>query len=125
MTETARPGVGFPSLIAIAALSWALLPFNPYSYYILLRWVCCPILTYLAWQAFLTEKWNWAWIFGLSALLFNPLFRVGLTREVWTVVNIALIIAVSAFLYGHYHARRKPDTKGTGDTKTTFHDLGL
>ena len=73
-------------------LLWALNPTNPYGYYILLRWVCCGIFIYLATQANACEKKSWAWILGITAVVYNPIIRIHLTREIWIAVNIATII---------------------------------
>jgi hypothetical protein len=80
-------------------LLWALVPSNPYEYYIVLRLVCCAAFAYLAVQAFHREKQAWVWVLGITAVVYNPIFRVHLTRGIWSVVNVATIgIAVwSAF----------------------------
>jgi hypothetical protein len=86
-----------PQLIACLMLLWALNPENPYGYYILLRWVCCGIFAYLAFQAFQIEKQGWVWALGVTAFVYNPILRVHLNREIWSVVNIVTIgIAVAS-----------------------------
>lgn len=78
-------------------LLWALNPDNPYGYYILLRWVCCGVFAYLAFKAFGQEQLGWVWVLGITAALYNPLIRVHLTREIWSVVNVITIgIAVAS-----------------------------
>lgn len=81
-------------------LLWALNPANPYGYYILLRWVCCAGFAYLAIQALAQEKHDWVWVFGVIAVLYNPIIRVHLTREIWSVANVATIVVavVSIFI---------------------------
>ena len=83
--------IWIPQSIAIVMLLWALIPDNPYGYYVLLRWVCCGIFAYLAVQALAQEMQGWTWILGITALLYNPIFRVHLTREIWSVVNLVTI----------------------------------
>lgn len=89
-----------PQAIATLMLLWALYPGNPYGYYILLRVICCAVFAFLAFRAFALDKVNWIWILGVTAFIYNPVFRVHLTREIWSVVNIAtiLIAIVSIFV---------------------------
>jgi hypothetical protein len=60
----------------------ALDPGNPYGYYILLRWVCCGIFAYLAYHTLEQEQLGWTWVLGITAVVYNPIVRVHLTREV-------------------------------------------
>jgi len=88
-----------PQLIASVMLLWALYPDNPYGYYIVLRWVCCGIFAYLAFKALDQDHQGWVWILGITAVVYNPIIRVHLTREIWSVVNVVTIgiAAASAF----------------------------
>lgn len=89
----------FPQLVAIATLLGALNPGNPYGYYILLRWVICGIFAYLAFKAFKNGYEGWVWILGITAAVYNPIFRVHLTREIWSIVNLITIgIAVASII---------------------------
>jgi len=78
-------------------LLWALNPDNPYGYYILLRWVSCGVFAFLASKALGAEQQGWVWMLGITAAVYNPIFRVHLTREIWSVVNVSTIaIAVAS-----------------------------
>lgn len=78
-------------------LLWALNPSNPYGYYILLRWVSCGIFAYIASRALEHKKQGWVWVLGMTALVYNPIFRVHLNRELWSIINIVTIgIAVAS-----------------------------
>jgi len=94
MAIASDPRRSFPvaEVIAIAMLLWALVPVNPYGYYIVLRFAICGILIYLAFRARELEKSTWIWLFAISAIVYNPLIRVHLTREIWSVVNVATIV---------------------------------
>jgi len=88
-----------PQLIATLMLLWALNPDNPYGYFILLRWVCCGVFAYLAVNAFGQDQQGWVWVLGITAAIYNPIIRVHLTRDVWSVVNVVTIgIAVASVL---------------------------
>lgn len=86
-------------MIAAMMLIWALNPSNPYGYYILLRLVCCAVFMYLSLQAHSQEKHGWVWAFAVTALVYNPIIRVHLTREIWTVVNIVTIFIAGASVF--------------------------
>jgi hypothetical protein len=79
-----------PQLIACLMLGWALKPHNPYGYYILLRWVCCAVFAYLAFKAIAQEKQGWVWVLGITAVVYNPIIQVHLTREIWSIINLII-----------------------------------
>ncbi len=85
-----------PQLVVIGMLVWALNPTNPYGYYILLRWVCFGVFGYLALQAFDQRRQGWVWILGITAGLYNPIVPVHMTREIWSVINIATVLIAAA-----------------------------
>ncbi len=93
-----------PQTICSIMLVGALFPGNPYEYYTLLRWVCCGVFLYLASNAYKQKQEGWTWIFGAIGLFYNPIFRVYLTREIWTIINIitAIIALASIFLLKDY-----------------------
>jgi len=60
-------------VIAAAMLISAAVGRHPYSFYTLLRWICCVAFAYSAISAFQMKRVAWTWIFGVLAILFNPL----------------------------------------------------
>ena len=72
-------------------LLWALSTGNPYGYYILLRWVCCAVFAYLAVQASVSKQQDWGWVLGVTAAVYNPVFPVHLTREIWSAINVVTV----------------------------------
>ena len=89
-------------LVAAGMLVSAAVERHPYSFYTLLRWICCPILAYSAFAAHEKNRVPWVWIFGTLALLYNPIFRVHLDRSTWMGVNWFTVgaIAVAAVSSG-------------------------
>lgn len=89
--------------IAAALLFLGALPL-PYDYYMLLRFVACGAF---AWAAFITYENNeevLPWVFGILAVLFNPIFKIHLPKELWAVVDVcsgAFLLAVSKKLLGN------------------------
>jgi hypothetical protein len=94
-------------------LLWALNPENPYEYYILLRWVCCGIFVYLAFRGFEQGHQGWVWVLGITAVVYNPILRVHLTREIWSVVNVVTIGIASASVFALNRTRKSenPDAE--------------
>lgn len=86
----ARVVAALAALLAVASL--------PYGYYVLLRWVVCPVAAYTALQAAKLPAKGWSWVFGVLALVFNPILPVHLTREVWPVVDLAACVLLFASL---------------------------
>lgn len=88
-------------IIAAGMLVFAVITNHPYSFYTLLRWVCCPVFAYSAVFALQTLRVAWAWIFGVLAALYNPLVRVHLDRQTWVAVNWFTIgvIVLAAVLF--------------------------
>jgi len=88
-----------PQAIISLMLLLALNPENPYEYYILLRWVCCPVFAYLAFQAFAKDKEKWVWVLGVTAAIYNPVVPIHLTREIWAILNVLTIIIATASIF--------------------------
>lgn len=109
--------IWIPQILACGMLLWALNPGNPYGYYVLLRWVCCGIFVYLTVQAAIRQKQGIAWTLGVTALIYNPILRIHMTREIWSVVNIITIaiVGISVFALG---AKRKGDPSSNSPEET-------
>jgi hypothetical protein len=37
------------------------------------------------------DQQGWVWILGITAAIYNPIFRVHLTRTTWPIVNVVTI----------------------------------
>jgi len=82
-----NPAVYVAWLIAAVMLLFAVTGRHPYSFYTLLRWICCAVFAYSAFIASERNRVPWAWIFGVLAVLFNPIIPVHLQRETWQIVD--------------------------------------
>lgn len=59
----------------------------PYGYYMLLRFIACGVF---AWAAFITyEKKEeiLPWVFGVLAIVFNPIIKVHFPKEAWAIID--------------------------------------
>ncbi|MFC1591339.1 DUF6804 family protein [Thermodesulfobacteriota bacterium] len=82
-------------ILAIVMLLWALVPINPYGYYVLMRWVLCGLFLFCAYSAFkLSHQQVWILIFGINAGIYNPILPLHLGRVIWTVINIVSIVFI-------------------------------
>ena len=85
---------GVAAVMLVAALAkW------PYGYYQLLRLVTCGAAAYGAYVSHSMGKSAWLWAFVLVAVLFNPVFPVHLSREVWQPLDVAtaVVLVVAVF----------------------------
>ncbi len=61
---------------------------NPYSYYVLLRWIVCitAIRSAISFKELNNEGWNITFL--LISFLFNPLIPVHLNKQFWMVLDL-------------------------------------
>lgn len=85
-------------IFAILMLAFALLD-NPYGYYQILKWIICGFTAYLAYLAYKNDETAWTWIFGIIAILFNPIAPIYLNREIWSVIDVAVVIIIFISLF--------------------------
>jgi curved DNA-binding protein CbpA len=88
-------------LSAAMMLVYAAVYRHSYTFHTLLRWVCCPILAYSAVSAHQSKRVAWTWIFGVLAVLYNPIFPVHLNRTTWIGVNwfTAALMLVAGIIF--------------------------
>jgi len=60
----------------------------PYGYYTLLRLVACCVFAFASFVSFERNYKVLPWVFGLLALVFNPIIPVHLPKEVWVIVDV-------------------------------------
>lgn len=78
-------------LILAALLLLCLAPM-PYGYFMLVRFlmmVACGLLSYSYYQR---EKMVAAGVFGVLALLFQPIYKIALGRTVWNIVDVVVAV---------------------------------
>jgi len=87
------------SIVSVIMLLLAIPPIWPYGYYTFLRVVICASSAYMAYLGFDRGKEGWGWIFGIIAVLFNPLVPIYLTKEIWVVIDVIVagVFLVSIF----------------------------
>lgn len=81
--------------IAAALLALGAAPL-PYGYYTFLRLVACGVFAFAAYVSFNRRGRVLPFVFGGLALLFNPLVKVHLPKEVWAVVDLVSAVLLLA-----------------------------
>jgi len=84
--------------VMLMMLGCAVTAHNPHGFYTLLRWVCCAGFAY---SAGLLGQSVWTAIFGIQAVLFNPLFQFHFHRDIWQTLDKLAIasVAVAAVMF--------------------------
>lgn len=85
--------------IAVALMAAWATGYHPYSYYMLLRWSVCIMAGYLAWRLFQSEKMAFALLFGIAAVIFNPVAPIRFQRDTWAAVDL---VGSALFLFGAF-----------------------
>jgi hypothetical protein len=89
---------GLMTIIPVIVLLIALAPGHPYGYFIFLRWVVCAgaLLFVAVFHGHHLHRWMYG--FGFIAILYNPIIRIHLTRDIWLLLNVLTVLAfLSAF----------------------------
>lgn len=60
----------------------------PYGYYTFLRLIACGVFAFAAFLAHERKHVVLPWVYGLLAILFNPVVKVHLPKEAWMFVDI-------------------------------------
>ncbi len=66
----------------------------PYGFYQLVRFVALIGFGILAYQAYQNENQIETIVYGGLALLFQPLFKIALGREIWNIVDVVVGIGL-------------------------------
>src|SRR2546423_14692700 len=88
-------------LIVAVMLVFAAAEKQPDSFYPLLRWICCAVFAYSAVRSLQIKRVLWLGIFAVLAVLFNPIFPLGLDRTQWIVADWFAIgvVVFAAFIF--------------------------
>ena len=76
----------------LAAMLLLCLAPMPYGYFMLVRFVMMVACGWMAYQYYLRQKTVGTWVFGILALLFQPMYKIALGRTVWNIVDVIVAI---------------------------------
>ena len=74
--------------IILAGLLFLCLAKMPYGYYELVRFIAMVSFAVLGYQAYLQKRQFEALIYIVLALLFQPFFKIALSRGIWNMVDV-------------------------------------
>jgi len=97
-------------IVAILFLLGALAD-NPYGYYQFLRWAILIIGAYSAYLAHNTGKKVWVWVFGIIAVLFNPIIPFTFQRGTWQIIDVVVAIIFFTSLFINMKEKIKKNKK--------------
>jgi len=93
-------------IVAVVFLFGALNSF-PYAYYQVLRWIVCASSIYLAYFYHESNKAIWTWVFGIIAILFNPILPIYFTKEIWQPIDVIVAIIFFISLFVKFKKKKK------------------
>ena len=101
-----------PCLIAAAMLIAAVGKW-PYGYYMLVKVVTCGAAVYVAYFSYVNDVVWGAWIYGILAIVFNPIVKFRLGRDGWEVMDVVAAILMIVAVIGIRRKRTEGnETKG-------------
>ena len=71
----------------------------PYSYYLLVRFLAMSGFGVLAYKAYNEKSETEMIIYIILAVLFQPLFKIALGRELWNVVDVVVGVGLIISLF--------------------------
>lgn len=92
--------------IILAVLFFICLIDMPYGFYQLVRIVALVGFSILAYQSFKNENKNLTIVYVGLAILFQPLIKISLGRDIWNIVDLVVGIALIVSLF----VKRNVDT---------------
>lgn len=72
---------------------------NPYSYYILLRWIIFIFLIYFITKIYNSKNEFFMVLFITILVVYNPIIPFHLSRTIWKYINAASIIIIFSSLF--------------------------
>ena len=59
----------------------------PYGFYMLLRIIACGAFIWATYISFERKGTILPWIFIILAVVFNPIFKIHFSKDIWTVID--------------------------------------
>jgi uncharacterized membrane protein len=69
---------------------------SPREVYSFIKIAVCGVTAYSAYIAIKINKIGLAWLYGFTALLFNPIFPAKLGGDTWEILDVFVIIVILA-----------------------------
>jgi hypothetical protein len=117
----------WPFVVAIVSLVLGIPPIWPYGYYVLLRLIVCGVAVYGAMQANSQQRMGWVWALGTTAVLFNPLIPVHLTKDAWVLIDLiaAILLGIAMSVLHQNPTRGSRSLFWSGFKEWSIYLLGI
>ena len=105
--SVASAKVIYPAIAVILLLAMLKMP---YGYYTFARIAVCGLsgwLCYKNWGTVRNMNNIWFWIFGIVAILFNPIIPVHLDREIWIWIDLLCVCIFIGLSFQVYFGKTK------------------
>lgn len=79
----------------------------PYGYYQFVRVATFVIFAFLAFKAYQDKQTALVIIYAISSVLFNPIFKIALGRQIWQIIDVALAVTLCLTLLGDLRILKK------------------
>lgn len=73
----------------------------PYDYYTLVRYAAMVILGAQGIRYYNAQKHELAYTFAALALLFQPIFKIALSKGVWNVIDVVVAVLLCITIFGN------------------------
>lgn len=83
----------------------------PYGYFMLVRFVMMVACGWLAYRYYTTNKVAATWVFGVLALLFQPIYKIALGRTVWNVIDVIVALLMIALFVMELRREKRDKAK--------------
>ena len=100
----------FGFLFTIPVIDYFFLQILPYDFFQLLRLIGCGGFIFLAYLHFDLDSDDGMarlWVLGGLAAVYNPIFKLEMTREIWVLINICTALTVYALAFGLIFPKNK------------------
>lgn len=103
--------ISWKILAVISALLFLAVAPMPYGFYTFVRIIVCGSAGLMCYQLWNTGyRGTWLWVWGIVAILFNPVAVIHMTKEVWMAVDA---LAGGVFAFSAYQ-KYKEEQHGKG-----------
>lgn len=99
----------FIKIVIIIMLFGALFN-NDYGYYEILKWIICSSFLYLSYNNHKNKNDLWFWFFIFSAIIFNPIIKIRLEKEMWILIDVIIMIITIISVFNLKKIPKNEDT---------------
>lgn len=85
--------------VILAILFFICLADLPYGYFQFIRFAALVGFVFLCYKSYERKEFAFAFTFGALAILFQPLLKISLGREIWNVIDVVVGLGLIASIF--------------------------